>query len=145
MNSRIESVLAAGKSVLEAAMPDATVSRYRSDAYGIDELPAVEVLRGSVDFESISDRADRGYVGFTLALYVQEKTTAETELDELHAAADTALHGSSQLADLGRGLRCTGTAEPEQVASADGALARMLVTYQIQTITRRGDLARAIS
>lgn len=143
--TRIESVLAAVLNSLVSAMPDVTVSRRRTDAYGIDELPAVEVLRGPAQFESMSDRADRGFVDISLGLYVQEGITAETELDALHARLDLALHADTTLATLGRGLRCTATAEPEQVASADGVLARMLVNYEIQILTRRGDLARAIS
>lgn len=143
--SASEAVLARALAALLAAPRGATITRRRTDAYAFDELPAIEIQRKAGSSEAHGDRADRWRMNFEIVLLVADSSMAETALDALWEQADSTLHADSQLAVLGRGLRCTNTSEPEQVPIEEGVAARMVCTYEIQILTRRGDLSHAMT
>lgn len=145
MSSAIEAALNRVRACLDAAGTGARVERRRSDPYGLDELPAIEIQRKPVTGESFSDRSDRWRPSFDISLLVIDGQMAETELDALWLAVDSALHSDTSLAALMKGLRCTNTSEPEQVPAEEGVAARMVCTYEFQILTRRGDLSHVIT
>ena len=67
----------------------------------------------------------------------------ETVVDALHMQTHAALLADSVLPTIGRGLRCTAAEALGQ--SADVQTARLVARYQIQFLTRPGDLTRAIN
>lgn len=122
-----------------------TVTRRRTDPFEIEELPAIEILRGAASSEDFGGRADKWRPSFSLHLIVADDAQAEAALDALHQLANQALFEDVQLVQICKGLRCTGVGEPEQVATTEGVAARMACAYEAQLLTRRGDLSRAMT
>ena len=144
--SPAEALLARSLVVLAEALPQCVVVRRRVDPFEVADLPAVEILRGGVQSDAFGERTDKQTVSIRIALLVVEaQSIAETQLDALHAAAHAALLGDAALAALCRGLRCTGTADPEAIALGDGNAARMECTYEAQALSRRADLTHVIN
>lgn len=145
MTTRIETLLARVQAALAAALPDCTVTRRRVDAFDVAEMPAIEILRGPAQSESYSDKSDHWQPAFTARVLVLESASAEAEMDGIWQRLDAALQADTQLAGLARGLRCTGTSEPEAIAAGEGVLARMECSYIAHQLIRRGDLSHAIT
>jgi hypothetical protein len=143
--SRIETLLARVATVLQSAGTGATVERRRVDAFDSGDLPVIEIMRGDAGSEPFGDKANLWRPNVQLALMVADGSMSETQIDALWCAVDTALHADADLAAMGRGLRCTSTSEPEQVAMTSGVAARMTCSYEFQLLTRRGDLSRAMT
>lgn len=141
--SQFETVLARAAVVLAAALPECQVDRRRLDAYAPTDLPACELYRDAASADRYGDNADRWQAVFRIS-FLAAGSSLETALDALHVRADAALLADAELARLGRGLRCTGTAEPEPMAG-DADYARMTVSYEIQLLTRRGNLAHHLT
>lgn len=144
MPSVAEQILTRVHAVLIAAaiVTDDRLSRSREDAWGEDELPAINIVRLSTEEQGHSERLDRHLLSFDVQ-HLVASATWETAADALHMQTHAALMADQQLQSLGRGLRCTGT---ELLGtSADVQTARLVAHYQIHFITRPGDLTRAIT
>lgn len=139
--SVVEQILARVAACLVAA--GLAAERGRVDAFGDDELPAINVKRGATEHERLGDHGERLTVNFTLELFVAVADDWETAVDALHMAAHAALVADAPLAALGRGLRCT--TSDAQGDSADRELGKLGATYQLHVFVRPGDLTRAIS
>jgi len=139
-----EQILARVKTVLiGATAAGSRVLRDRADDLPADdELPCIVVSRAGVDSALFGDASTRNTCTFRLICYVKG-ADRDAQLDALHKAATSALLSDSLLLALGRGFHCSGTDEPEHF-SGDPTVARMSATYQLTTLTRTGDLSRAL-
>jgi hypothetical protein len=139
----IENILARFQAALIAAsVAGGRVYRDRPDAIYEGDLPAVKVMRGAVDFGAHGEGILLAMIAVRIELLVAT-VTRESDLDVLHGQVHAALLGDAQLAALGRGLRPTGTDEPQH-AEGDPDMSAMTLNYQIQTIVRAASLASAI-
>ena len=143
MNSLTEQILAHLAAILIGATAAGTrVTRSRLDAFGIDELPAIDIRRTTSEFSARAQNLDHGIINFDL-VFICNGPDWETAADTLHLAAHARLYAFNEFAALGRGLRCTGT--DTQADSADTITGRLTAHYQIQVTTRPGDPARLIT
>lgn len=144
MPSVAEQILARVQVALVTAAIVATdlVSRGREDAWGEDELPAINIIRAGDDQQNHAERLTRHVLTFDIQ-HLAVGTAWETVADALHMQVHAVLLADAQLQAIGRGLTCTGT--EAQGASADIHTARLTAHYQIQFITRPSDLTRAIN
>lgn len=141
--SVVEQILARVKNALTGSTAASTrVYRAREDAFDQDELPAINLWRRTGDIDSHANTLNRNLLIFELDLHAQGAAW-ETAADALHMQVDSILDADATLATLGRGLRCTGT--EALGGSADFVSGRLTVRYQVQMITRSGDLTRSIT
>jgi len=142
--SVVEQILARCK----AALLDATdaadrVERGRPDAVAIDDQPTLNIRRGTADDEPRGDLGGRLMVAWSIEHLVAVDDDWETAADALHMQTHAVLAADTQLATLGRGLRCSGTdAEGD---SGERVIGRLTARYQMQVFIRPGDLTRAIN
>lgn len=144
MASVAEQILDRVQAVLETAGivgPD-SVARGRDDAWGDDELPGLNIVRAATEAQNHAERLERHVLEFEVR-HLATGAAWETVVDALHMQTHAALLADSVLPTIGRGLRCTGTEALGQ--SADVQTARLVARYQIQFLTRPGDLTRAIN
>ena len=142
MASVFEAILARAAAVLLSTTAAGTrVYRARDDAFGAEELPALNVRRISTGGDVMGNSGERHTLSFSVAIHAAGAAW-ETAADAVHMQAHTVLLADSTLGRLGRGLRCTGT--DTQDDSADQPMGRLTATYQMQIFTRPGDLAVAI-
>lgn len=114
----------------------------REDAFGADELPAINLRRENSNGDVIGNNGERHVITFALEIHV-DGADPETQADALHMAAHALLLADATLASRGRGLRLTAT--ETLPASADRTVARLTARYQMQVFTRPGDLTRAVT
>ena len=136
-----EAILAQVKAALLARTTAAgqRVTRGRVDAFGPDEVPAINVRRSSGTHNEFAQGLDQAFFEFDLDLYVRGEDW-ETTADALHMEAHQALCDDTPLAGLGQGLRCIRTqptAEP-----GDETVGRLTATYQMQRLVRINDLTK---
>lgn len=142
MASVFEIILARAATVLLSTTSAGTrVYRARDDAFGVEELPAINVRRADTSADVIGNSGERHVLAFSVAIHAAGAAW-ETAADAVHMQAHTVLLADSTLGRLGRGLRCTGTATQDD--SADQPMGRLVATYQMQIFVRPGDLAVAI-
>lgn len=138
-----EQILARVKTALTGTTAASTrVFRSREDAFDQEELPAINLWRRTGDIESHANTLNRSLLVFELDLHAQGAEW-ETAADALHVQVDGILDADATLATLGRGLRCTGT--EALGGSADFVSGRITARYQVQFITRSGNLTRSIN
>lgn len=118
------------------------VARAREDAYGEDELPAINIRRAETSHDVLGASGDKVVVAFDLELTVRG-AGYETAADALHMQAHAILNADAVLASKGRGLRCLSTSI--ETVSTDQPVARLTARYQMQVFVRPGDLATAIN
>ncbi len=133
--SRVASLL------LSATAAGARVYRARDDAFGADEVPAINIRRADTSGDVVGTAGERHFLTFTLAIHTAGAGW-ETAADALHVQAHTLLMADTTLAGKGRGLRCVGT--DVQDDSADQPAGRLTARYQMQVFIRPGDLTVAI-
>ena len=140
VNTTHERILQRVDQALKAAATDAVtrVHRGRVDAFGADELPAINVRRSTGQAEAFADMVSRGLMEFELDFHVRGDDW-ETAADRLHLQAHRAIAVDAGLNTLGRGLRCMRT-EP-RADGGDVTIGRLTATYQVQALTRGSDLA----
>lgn len=142
MASVFETILARVAVVLLSATAAGTrVYRARADAFGVEELPAINLRRTDTGGDVLGNSGERHTLAFSVAIHTAGAAW-ETAADAAHMQAHAALMADSTLASLGHGLRCTGT--DAQDDSADQPMGRLTATYQMQVFVRPGDLAVAI-
>lgn len=141
MASVFEIILARAATVLLSTSAGTRVYRARDDAFGVEELPAINLRRADTSADVIGNSGERHVLAFSVAIHAAGAAW-ETAADAVHMQAHTALLADPTLASLGRGLRCTGT--DAQDDSADQPMGRLVATYQMQIFVRPGDLAVAI-
>lgn len=140
--SVFESVLARVASVLlSATTAGARVYRARDDAFGADEVPAINIRRADTEGDVLGSNGERHILQFTLACHTRGAAW-ETAADSLHMEAHALLMLDPTLNSLGRGLRCNGT--DMQDDSLDQPAGRLTARYQIQMFVRPGALTVAI-
>lgn len=140
--SVFELILARVASVLlSATAAGVRVYRARDDAFGADEVPAINIRRADTSGDVVGTGGERHVLSFTVACHAAGAAW-ETEADALHMQAHVLLLADSVLAGKGRGLRCTGSEVQDD--SADTPAGRLTARYQIQVFVRPGDLAVAI-
>lgn len=140
--SVFEAILARAAAVLLSATSAGTrVYRARDDAFGAEELPAINVRRADTSGDIIGNTGEGHTLSFSVAIHAAGAAW-ETAADAVHMQAHPLLMADTTLAHLGRGLRCTGT--DTQDDSADQPIGRLTATYQMKIFIRPGDLAVAI-
>jgi hypothetical protein len=140
INTTHERILQCVDLVLKSAGTDAAarVHRGRVDAFGVDEIPAINIRRSSGQADAFAQATHRGLMEFELDFHVRGDDW-ETAADRLHLQAHRAIAVDAGLNTLGRGLRCTRT-EP-RAEGGDEVIGRLTATYQVQALTRASDLA----
>lgn len=142
--SVIEQILARTLAVLTGATAaGANVFRGRADAFAEEEIPAINLRRASSNEDAVGSNGARILVAFDIEHHVDGSAAWETAADALHMQVHGVLANDTQLAALGRGLRCTGT--DAQGDSADRVVGRLIARYQMQVFVRPGDLTRSIT
>lgn len=143
--SVIEQILARAKSALLAGATAAgsNVFRGREDAIPEEQIPALNIKRMGSNADVLGANGERIVVNFEIEHYVAVTDDWETAADALHVVAHYVLFNDTQLAALGRGLRCTGT--DAQGDSADRMVGRLTASYQMQVFVRPGDFTRSIN
>lgn len=142
MPSVVEQILTRVHALLLAAdVAGENVFRNRTDPLGEDELPGIKVMRGTTDNTAHARGVDRCRFEFSVA-HLVTGADVETQADALHMASHAAIFADTQLAALGVDLRCTGTDTVPDDADVDAY--RLTARYQIQFLTRPGDLTRSI-
>lgn len=142
--SVIEQVLARVAAALSGATAAGSrVYRGGVDAIEHDGLPAINVRRAASPMDTHANTSNRVLVEFDVDHTVADGEGWETAADALHMQVHAALLADAPLALLGRGLRCTSTDPAGD--GADRVIGRLSAHYQMQVITRPGDLTRAIS
>lgn len=142
--SVVEQILARAKAALNGATAAGShVARGREDAYDDTELPALNLRRGPSTEDAIGNNGARILVAFDIEHHVAVTGEWETTADALHMQVHGVLTNDTQLAAIGRGLRCTGT--DAQGDSADRVIGRLIARYQMQVFVRPGDLTRSIN
>lgn len=142
-NSAHESVLATMQQVIAAAaiVPPARVTRARVDAFGPDEVPAINLRRAPSQINAYGQGVDQALMEVAIDHLVYGKDW-ETAADALHMAVHAALAGSPVLAGVCRGLRCIRT-EP-RAEPGDQTAGRLTATYQAQALVRQSDLTTSL-
>ena len=122
----------------------AYVFRGRADALSDDEIPGLNIRRAPHNEDVVGQNGSRLAAAFDLECYVDDDSAEwETAVDALWMEAHGVLMQDTQLAALGRGLRCTGT--DAQGDSADRVIGKLTAHYQMQVFVRPGDLTRSIT
>lgn len=142
--SVIEQILARVAAALTGTTAaQANVFRGREDALADDEIPGLNIRRAPHSEDGIGQNGSRLFVDFDVEHFVDDTAAWETAADALHMQVHGALSADTQLAALGRGLRCTGT-DP-QGDSADRVVGKLTARYRMQVLVRPGDLTQPIS
>lgn len=135
MATRVETALQRVKAVLlGATAAGASVERGRVDAFGLEELPAINIRRANTSSEAMARGLDQEIVSFDVDIQVRGEDW-ETEADAIHEQVDSLLTQDSQLAQLLNGLRCVSTAADAE--GGDDVAGRLTVVYQGKFIQRR--------
>lgn len=144
MSSVFEQILARVQTVLLGTTTAAQqVFRAREAAYGEDELPAINITRGSVETSQHAERIHRHRIEFVLEFHAAGDSW-ESDTDALHMQAHNLLLADSWLSSTVRGFLCISTSP--SIVEAEGFIAgRLTATYQVQVLTRPGDLTRVIN
>jgi hypothetical protein len=139
-NSTHERILQRVDLALKAAGTDAAsrVHRGRVDAFGVDEIPAINIRRSTGQADAFAQAVHRGLMEFELDFHVRGDDW-ETAADRLHLQAHRVIAIDAGLNTLGRGLRCVRT-EP-RAEGGDETIGRLTATYQVQALTRAHDMA----
>jgi hypothetical protein len=139
-NSTHERILQRVELALKAAGTDAAVRvhRGRVDAFGADEIPAINIRRSTGQSDAFAHAVTRGLMEFELDFHVRGDDW-ETVADRLHLQAHRVIAVDGELNTLGRGLRCVRT-EP-RAEGGDETIGRLTATYQVQALSRAGDLS----
>lgn len=127
--------------LLSSTTAAARVYRARDDAFGADEVPAINIRRADTSGDVMGAGGERHILTFSVAC-ITAGAAWETTADDLHMQAHALLMADTLLAGKGRGLRCIGT--DVQDDSADQPAGRLTARYQMQVFVRPGDLAVAI-
>lgn len=138
-----EQILARVSTALQAAPSLAiTIVRNRLSAFGQDELPSINIKRLSDEETAHANGLTRHLLIFEIDILVAGENW-ETGTDALHVAAHNRLLADVTLSGLGHGLICTGS----ELAGgeAEYTCGRLTAQYQMQFLTRPGDLTRAIN
>lgn len=142
--SVVEQVLARVAAALSGATAAGTrVYRGLVDPVAQTDLPAINVRRATSSNEVHASNCTRVLVEFDIDHTVAEGSNWETDVDALHMQVHSALLADAPLALLGRGLRCTSTDPAGD--GADHVIGRLSARYQMQVISRPGDLTKAIN
>lgn len=121
----------------------ATVDRGRLAAYGEPELPAANLKRDGEDIAHHARNLQRHILTFTVE-YIHAGADWETRSDAQHVQFDELIGSDAGLLSLGaRALQLVAT--DSQGEEGDYTAGRLSARYQIQFITRPGDLTRAIT
>lgn len=143
MPSVAEQILARVEAALIAANVAAgRIQRHNESPFGDDELPAINIRRGPVETTTLSEKLERNLMVFELVHYVAADAW-ETAADALHMVSHAVVATDAPLNSIGRGLRCVGT-DPDGEES-EFVAGKLVARYQIQFLTRPGDLTRAIN
>ena len=139
-NTTHERILQRVDLALKGAGTDAAARVYRGrvDAFGVDEIPAINIRRSTGQADAFAQAVARGLMEFELDFHVRGNDW-ETAVDRLHLQAHRVIAIDAGLNTLGRGLRCVRT-EP-RAEGGDETIGRLTATYQVQALTRAGDLA----
>jgi hypothetical protein len=139
VNSTHERILQRVDLALKAAGTDAAVRvhRGRVDSFGVDEIPAINIRRSTGQADAFAQAVQRGLMEFELDFHVRGDDW-ETAADRLHLQAHRVIAVDAGLNTLGRGLRCVRT-EP-RAEGGDETIGRLTATYQVQALSRAGDL-----
>lgn len=143
MPSVAEQILArAYDALIASGIAGGRIYRGNEVAFGEDELPAINIRRAVTETQSYSNGLERNLMAFDVENYTTG-VAWETEVDALHMLSHAVLATDTQLAAIGRGLRCVST--EALGAEADFTAGKLVARYQIQFITRPSDLTRAIN
>lgn len=143
MNSIAETILARVLVALTGVTGAGNkVYRARDDAFGPDDVKAINIRRTSTSAEVMIGRNDALTVEWDIDCYVRGGEV-ETAADELHMQAHAVLMADSTLAGLGRGLRCTGTSI--ETESADTRVAKLTARYQMKAFVTIDDLTTQLN
>ena len=135
MATKFEIALQRVKAVLlGATAAGARVARGRVDAFGLDELPAINIRRANTSSEAMARGIDQEAASFDIEIQVRGEDW-ETQADEIHEEVDGLLTRDSQLAELLSGLRCVSTAADAE--GGDDVAGRLTVVYQGKFLQRR--------
>lgn len=141
--SVMEKILSCVASVLSASLPVGTsIDRDRTIPYAQDEHPAVNVKRLPTGSTRHAENLIHTLAEFEIDFHTVVAPVG-TSADALHMAAHAALAASSALNSLGRGLVCVSSDFASD--EAEFSAGRITARYQIQFLTRPGDLTRAIT
>ena len=135
MATRVEIALEQVKAVLlGATAAGASVERGRVDAFGLDELPAINIRRANTSSEAMARGIDQVIVSFDLDIEVRGADW-ETQADAIHEEVDGLLTQDALLIEMLSGLRCVSTAADAE--GGDDVAGRLTVVYQGKFIQRR--------
>ncbi len=142
--SVIEQILARVATVLAAAAIVASGRVYRdhSDAFAAEDLPAINIRRGSATIEpgDTGNTTARIEAGFDIDIHASGTSATATAVDALHVAAQIAMMDDATLATLGKAsLACTGT--DIEIDTADREGARLTAHYTIAAWALQRDLS----
>jgi len=139
--SVVENILARVNAVLLAGSTAAgtRVYRGRDDAFGADEVPAINIRRSASVADIAGLGTDEVTIGWSVACHT-DSAAWETSADALHMQAHALLAGDATLATLGQNLRCTGTDAEDD--SADKPLGCITASYQMQAFVDPADLTQ---
>lgn len=139
MQTVVEQILARIKQVLLDAAIVQTVERGREDAYGADELPAINIRRLPTKSDALALAINEITLDFDLEIAVDDG--GETKADEIHAQAHALLSEDAALSSLTNStLFSTGTEGAGDGADRD--LYRLAAHYEIRTWVSQGDLTQ---
>ncbi len=133
--ARVAAVLLAGSTAAGS-----NIFRARDDAFGDNELPAINVRRADSGGDVITSSGERHVLAFTLTCMAAGDDW-ETAVDALHMQAHALLLADAVIAAKGKGLRLLST--DLQNDSADQVRGRLTARYQIQILVRPGDFSVA--
>lgn len=135
MATRFEIALEQVKAVLlGATAAGANVARGRVDAFGLDELPAINVRRANTSSEAMARGIDQETASFDVEIQVRGEDW-ETQADAIHEEVDGLLTQDALLAEMLTGLRCVSTAADAE--GGDDVAGRLTVVYQGKFLKRR--------
>lgn len=136
MQTLAEQLLNLVFSSLSAMTGITTLSRGREDAFGADELPAINIRRSTVQFEQMTLAHAEMHLDFLLEIIV---AGGETGADALHAKAHQWLAADPQISALSNNtLFCTAT-------DGDGAECnsyRLAAQYNVRALVSLADLSQ---
>lgn len=132
----------ASDALIASGIAGGRIHRGNESAFGEDELPAINIRRAATETQTHSNGLDRTLMVFDVEHNIAGDTW-ETDVDALHMLSHAVLTTDTQIAAIGRGLRCVST--EAMGAEADFTAGKLVARYQIQFITRPGDLTRAIN
>ena len=133
--------------LLSATAAGARVYRDRDDAFGDDEMPALNIRRGGTEGEVAGDDSERHTLAFSVTC-ITIGTDWETTADALHMAVHALLMGDATLA--AQDLRCLGTdVQANTLDRSSGHITilpagHITAVYQIQIYVNPGDFSVVI-